>query len=87
MKMGNIVPSAEIKPTSLAFQASVLPVQHVGPPDVTHHSPLYPRLSVYVAPCLRGQCKLLHLLLWNCKSVNAYNYIHTGNGLTYTHTG
>ena len=50
-------------------------------------SPLYPCLPVYVAPCLRGQCKLLHSSPWNCKSFHAYNYIHISNGLTYTYTG
>ena len=46
-----------------------------------------PVLSAYAAPCLRGQCKLLHSSPWNCKSCNAYNQIHTGNYLTYTYTG
>ena len=35
MKMGNTVPRVVLKPTSLAFQASVLPLLHVGFPDVT----------------------------------------------------
>ena len=35
MKMGNIVPRAGLEPTSLAFQANVLPLHHVGFPDVT----------------------------------------------------
>ena len=35
MKMGNIVHRAGIEPTSLAFRASVLPLHHVGYPDVT----------------------------------------------------
>ena len=77
-KWGNIVPRAGIKPTSLAFQASVLPLFHIG----SLISPLYPNLPVYAAPCLRGQCRILHLSPWNCKSFNAYNYIHTSNGLT-----
>ena len=34
-KMGNIVPRAGIGPTSLAFRASVLPLCHIGFPDVT----------------------------------------------------
>ena len=33
-KMGNIVPSTGLEPTSLAFRANVLPLQ-VGFPDVT----------------------------------------------------
>ena len=49
MKMGNIVPRA--------FWASVLPLHHIG----TLMSPLYPRLPVYAAPCLRGQCRLQQL--------------------------
>ena len=34
MKMGMTVPRAGLKPTSLAFRASVLPLYHVGFPDV-----------------------------------------------------
>ena len=30
MKMGNIVPRVELEPTSLALQASVLPLHHTG---------------------------------------------------------
>ena len=48
MKMGNTVPKVGLELTSLAFQASVM-------------SPLYLCLPVYVAPCLRGQCRLLHM--------------------------
>ena len=56
MKMGNIVTRVGIKPTSLAFRASVLPFHHVH----SLMSPLYPCPSVYVALCFRGQCRLLH---------------------------
>ena len=35
MKMGNTVPRAGIEPTSLAFQASVLPFTPCKVPDVT----------------------------------------------------
>ena len=35
MKMGIIVPRAGLEPTALAFWASVLPLHHVGFPDVT----------------------------------------------------
>ena len=35
MKMGNNVPRAGLKPTSLAFRASVLQLHHVGFPDVS----------------------------------------------------
>ena len=34
-KMENIVPTAGIEPTSLAFQARVLPLHHICSPDVT----------------------------------------------------
>ena len=34
MKMGNTVPRAGLEPTSLTFRASVLPLHHVGFPDV-----------------------------------------------------
>ena len=57
MKMGNIAPRAGIEHTSLAFQASVLPLHHVG----SLMSSLYPCPPVYAAPCLRGQCRLLHI--------------------------
>ena len=55
MKMGNIVPRAGLNPTSLAFQANVLPFHDVGSPM----SPFYPRPPVYVALCLGGLCRLL----------------------------
>ena len=58
MKMGNIVPRAGIKPTSLAFQVSVLPSHHVG--SMTPPCP-----PVYAAPCFRGQCRLLHSSPWS----------------------
>ena len=35
MKMENVVPRVEIKPTSLALWASVLPLHPIGFPDVT----------------------------------------------------
>ena len=83
MKMGNIVPSTGINPTSLALWASVLPSQHVG----YLMSPLFQGPHVYAVPCLTGQCRLLHSSPWNCKSFNAYKYIHTGNELSYKYTG
>ena len=49
MKMGNTVPRTGLKPTSLAFQASVLPLHHVG----SLMSPLSPHPPDYAAPCLR----------------------------------
>ena len=39
------VPRADLEPTSVAFQASVLPVHHVGFPDVT---------TIPTPTCLRG---------------------------------
>ena len=53
MKIGNIVHRAELEPTSLAFQASVLSLHHIG----SLMSALFPCLPVYVALCLRGQCR------------------------------
>ena len=50
-------------------------------------SPMYPLISVYVARCPRGQCRLLRLSPQNCKYFNTYNYIATGSHLTYTYTG
>ena len=71
--MGTIVPRAVIEPTSLAFQASVIPFHHLG----FLMSPLYPRLTLYEAPCLRGRYRLLHSSPWN-----AYNYIWAGTSHT-----
>ena len=55
MKMVYTVPRAGLKPTSLASQVSVLPLHRVG----SLVSPLFPCPPVCVAPCLRGQCRLL----------------------------
>ena len=82
MKMGNSAPREEIKSTSLAFRASMLPLHHVG----SLMSPIYPCLPVYAAPRLRGQCILLHASM-NCKPFNTYNYINTGSYFTYICTG
>ena len=60
IKMVNIVPRAGIKPTSLAFQASALPLHYIGS---LMASP-YPNPPVYAAPCLRSQCRLQHILAW-----------------------
>ena len=57
MKMGNIVPRVRIEPTSLAFRASVLPLDHIG----SLMSSLYPCPPVYADPCLRGEWILLHI--------------------------
>ena len=56
MEMGNNVSSAGIEHTTLAFQASVLPLHQTG----SLISPLYPYPLVYADPCLTGQCSLLH---------------------------
>ena len=50
MKMGNIVPRAGFKPTSLAFWATVLSLHHAG----SLKSPLYPCLPACSALCLRS---------------------------------
>ena len=55
MKMGNIMPTVGLKPTSLAFWASVLQEHHIG----SLISPLFQRLPVYATACSRGQCSLL----------------------------
>ena len=57
MKMGNIIPRVGIKPTSLAFSASVLQLHHVG----SLMSPVYPCSPDYASPCLKGRCRLLHM--------------------------
>ena len=48
MKMRNTVPRVGFKPTSLAFQASMLPLHHIR----ALISPLYPYPPVHVALCL-----------------------------------
>ena len=83
IKMGNIDPTAGIESKSLAFRASVLPSHHIG----SLMSPPCPCIPVYIAHCLKGQCRPLQSSHCNCKSFNAYNYVHAGNGLTYTYTG
>ena len=57
MKMGNIVPRAGFKPTSLAFRASVLTLHHVG--SLTSLLYWYP--PVDAAPCLIGPCRLVQM--------------------------
>ena len=59
MKMGNNLPRAGLKPTFLAFQASVLPLQHIS----SMISLLYPHPPVYAVPCLTGQCRLLQYIM------------------------
>ena len=55
-KMANTMPRMGLEPTSLAYRASVLPLHHIG----SLMLPLCPCPPVYVALCLRGQCRLLH---------------------------
>ena len=57
LKMGNVAHRAGIEPTSPAFLASVLTITLPRIPD----TPPYPCLPPYAAPCLRDQCRLLHL--------------------------
>ena len=80
MKMENITPRAGIEPISLAFWVSVVAITSCRLPDATTvHFPN----CICGPPCLRDQCRQLHLFPWNCKFINAYNYIHTGNDLSY----
>ena len=60
MKMRNIVPRAGLEPTSLACRSSMLPLHQIGflPSVLNPHPP------VYVTLCLRGQCPLLHNILY-----------------------
>ena len=80
-KMGNIVSRAGIEITPL----------HVGPwYEQLHHlgslmSPCYPCIPVYAAPCFRGQYRLLQSSPWNCKSLNAQNYILTDKDHAHMH--
>ena len=57
MIMANIASRTGIRPTSLAFRASVLTITSSGLLNVT---------TLY---CLRGQWRLLHSSTWNCKSL------------------
>ena len=52
-EIGNSMPRAGIKPTLLEFQANVLTNTPHRFPDITTLP------HAYVAPCLRGQCRLL----------------------------
>ena len=63
---GNIVPSVGIRTTSLAFEASVLQLHHIG----SLMSPVCSRLPVCAAPCLRGQCRILELCRINVQFTN-----------------
>ena len=81
-KIGNTVPRAGFEPIYLTFRPSVLTLHHIGFPDVTAIPT--PTCLCSSLPQSRGQCRLLHMSPWNYKSFNAYNYIHSGNGLTYT---
>ena len=55
MKMGNTVSRVGLEPASRAFWASVLLLHHID----SLMSPLYSHRPVYVALCLRCQCRLL----------------------------
>ena len=61
--MGNIVPRPGIESMSLTFQVSVLPLNHVTFHHYTLMSSLCAHFPVYAAPCLRGQCTLLRIML------------------------
>ena len=74
------MPRAGIKLTLQVFWASGLQLHHIG----SLMSPPYICLPVHAAPCFRGKCRLLHSSPCNCKSFNAYNFIHTGSGMTHT---
>ena len=74
------MPKAGLEPTSLVFQACLLPLDHIG----SLMSPLYPHSPVCAAPYLSGRCRLLYSSHWNCKFFNAYNYIQAM--ALHTHT-
>ena len=61
MKILNIDPRAIIELTSLAFRASMLTIT---PPKLPGMSSGYPRLPVYAAPCLGGQCRLIYTYIY-----------------------
>ena len=58
MNMGNSMARAGIEPTSLASSANVLIIIPHRLPDVTTYGSTW--LPVYAAPCLGGQCIVLH---------------------------
>ena len=71
--MGNIVPRAGIEPTSLGFRTSVLTIKPPRVPNVSI-------ISTPICPCgslPERSAQTITLVLLNCKSVNAYNYVHT----------
>ena len=74
MKMGNIVPRARIEPKSLAFRDRK-PHNHIGSLMLS----LYPHLPVYAAPCLGGQCRLLHkyMCVYHCLYTCIYIWLCT----------
>ena len=63
MKMGNTLPRVGIEPTSLAFQASVLLLHHVG----SLMSPICPCPPVYAAPLPQRPVQTTTILynIWN----------------------
>ena len=79
MNIENIAHRAGIEPTSLAFRASVVTI---SPPSL----PLYPRLLVYAAHCVKGVCKTTAICMcihMNMKSSFPKRFKHiTKNGLT-----
>ena len=81
MEMENIAPRAGSQFVSLAFRASV--VTNL----VSLMSPHYLHLPVFVAPCLRGQCRLLQLPSpsWNC--LKLYKYRQWPHIYIYKHGG
>ena len=76
MKIGNIVPRAGLKPSSLAFWASVLPFHHIG----SLKSPLYPRMqllaSEFSADYYTLPCGIVSLLLLTISYIQAMT-LHT----------
>ena len=85
MKMRNTVPRVGLKSTSLAFRASVLPLHHIGIPDVIT-IPM-PTSLCGSLPQRSVQTTTLAPTPLNCKYFSAYNYIPRDNGLTYKYTG
>ena len=67
----------------LAFLNSVLTIPPHRLPWCHHYTPAYLAIQLLTSEV---SADFYTRLIWNCKSCNTYNYIHTGNILTYAYT-
>ena len=84
MKMGNIVPIVGIEPSPLGFWASVLTITPTSIPCCHHYARAYQSMQLFASEiCADYYTRPPEIV----SLFNAYNYIHTGNGLTDTYMG